>query len=102
MSDQKLKDCPIAERIAYYEREIERMDEHIARIKLKKAEMQRYIRQLQKPEAEVKYQQRMNLKANANKDAERKEKEEAARHARNRARIERELEACLRMNGKIA
>lgn len=105
----RIKDKPIAEQIAEYENEIQRIDIRIANGKAKQCELRRLIRQLQTPEAETAYRKRMALKARQqivearkNEDALQAEQRAADRHERNQARIERELEECLRNNGKIA
>lgn len=92
MSTSKLRHLPLEEQIAEYEKEIERIDMRIANGKAHQTELRRRIRILQK---------RMEQR-DAQRDADIKAawKEDAAL-ARQRARAEREVEMCLRMNGKI-
>lgn len=92
MSSTKLRKRPIAEQIAEYEREIKRIEVHINNGKERIKELQRHIRILQKPDAEANYQRRM---AQYNRQQQ-KEQELAQR----RERMAREVEECLRMNGK--
>ena len=97
MSSTKLRKRPIAEQIAAYKKEIKHIEVHISNGKERIKELNKLIRILQKPDAEEKYQKRM---AQYNRQLEMKlHKEEV--FARNRARMEREIEECLRMNGKI-
>lgn len=97
MSQSQLRKQPIAEQIAAYEKEIEHLNVNIENCIKRRKELQRFIRNLQRPDAEAKYQKRMADSRRAIKAKERKEKQ----FARNRARMEREIEECLRMNGKI-
>ena len=97
MSSTKLRKRPIAEQIAEYEKEIKRIEVHINNGKERITELQRHIRILQKPDAEEKHQKRM-AQYNHQQEMKRRKEEE---FARNRARMEREIEECLRMNGKI-
>ena len=97
MSMSKLRRQPIAEQIAAYEKEIEHLNVNIENSIKRRKQLQRYIYNLQRPDAEAKYQKRMKDSRCAQKAKARKEKQ----FAKNRARMEREIEECLRMNGKI-
>lgn len=98
MSSTKLRKRPIAEQIAHYEKEIENIKIRISNSRARIKELERHIRRLQKPDAEEKYQKRM-AQFNRQQDMKRQREEQ---FARNRARIERDIEECLRINGKIA
>lgn len=97
MSTTKLRKAPIAEQIAYYEEQIKCIDAKIAKEIAQKKELQRRIHRLQKPDAEEKHRKRVTQSMNAQWANKLKETEAARR----RERIEREIEECLRINGKL-
>lgn len=59
MSVTKLKLQPIAEQIAYYERQVNAIEERIVNGRKQQREFRRIIRSLQRPDAEEKYQKRL-------------------------------------------
>lgn len=97
MSRTKLRNKPIAEQIAAYEYEIARIDEHIATGRAQQAVLRKLIRKLQEPDAEKRYQKHMAQRERALTANQRDEEAIAKRHER----MQREVEECLRMNGKI-
>lgn len=97
MSRTKLRSKPIAEQIAAYEMEIARIDEHIANGRKQQRELRRHIRILQRPDAEERYQKRLAQHQRQTEINNRSKEDIARRHAR----MQREVEECLRMNGKI-
>lgn len=97
MSRTKLRNKPIAEQIATYEYEIARIDDNIAKARAQQAVLRKLIRKLQEPDAEKRYQKHMAQRERALTAKQRDEEAIAKRHER----MQREVEECLRMNGKI-
>lgn len=93
----KVKKLPIAEQIVEYEIEIQRVEVRISNCKAHIKELQKKIRMLKRPDAEEKWQKRMSQ---YNRDQQKKQRKDEEL-ARRRARMAREVEQCLRMNGKI-
>ena len=93
MSTTKLRKRPISEQIAEYEKEIANIDTRIANQRRQQQELRRHIRILQRPDAEEKHQKRLHQY-----ESQQRKKEELAQR---QARMAREVEECLRMNGKI-
>ena len=97
MSRTKLRNKPIVEQIATYEYEIARIDDNIAKARAQQAVLRKLIRKLQEPDAEKRYQKHMARRERALTANQRDEEAIAKRHER----MQREVEECLRMNGKI-
>lgn len=104
MSTTKLRHQPVQEQIAFYEDQIRRIDEKIAHAKEQRRIFMRKIHILNKPDAEDKQAQRDAQRRKCQEWKERtgyvskREKEEHI--AQVHQRMQREVEECLRMNGK--
>lgn len=104
MSRTKLRNKPIAEQIATYEYEIARIDDNIAKARAQQTVLRKLIRKLQRPDAEARYQKHMMQHERQVRINERKalsNEQKALRIAERHERMQREVEECLRMNGKI-
>ena len=108
MSMSPLRKQPISQQIAAYQTEMANIEANIEKGKARIKELQKLIRTLQRPDAEATHRKRMAQSQHDQRLMQQRQqalalsqsrKEEAL--ARNRARIELELEQCLRLNGKI-
>lgn len=97
MSSTKLRKQPIAEQIAYYEDQISKIDAAIARAIAQKKVYRKKLTILQKPNAEENHQKRLSQYEKAKSEKKKREMELAWKHFE----MQRQVEECKRMNGKL-
>lgn len=105
MSQTKLRNLSLDEQIAAYEEQIRFIDARIQRAMEQKRVIRKHIRRLSQPDAELKFKQRQqqrekSLRQNQMRGTVSKKNKEQF-FAKVHEKMQREVEECLRMNGKI-